>query len=285
MQHLKTFSIFESTQGLTQEQKDFLDNSTGAWTQWSLNPEGLVDVQGDFDCSFEGIRDFKGIRFGRVEGDFKCSNNELESLKGAPREVSGKFSLSSNSLATLEGAPQKVGGSFFCPDNNLISLKGAPQEVGGGFYCNNNVLTTLEGSPQEIGGNFYCYSNNLTTLEGAPQKVGGDFLCYQNDLTTLEGAPQTIGGEFNSSFVDVPVGQWSLGTLIEMYKNSTDQERKLLGTLVSPEALQVRIDANPERAAVELKSIVNLPEFKGLRWPESLKPEIDLLSDLDGVGL
>jgi len=262
MKHIKTFSIFESTQELTQEQKDFLDKYTDG--TWELNPEGLVDVQGDFYCSEEGLKNFKGIRFGLVSGYFVCSHNNL---------------------TTLEGAPREVGGDFYCNGNGLTTLKGAPRKVGGDFYCHRNVLTTLEGAPREVGGDFRCYYSNLTTLEGAPREVGGDFRCYYSNLTTLEGAPQTIGGEFYSDSVKVPRGQWSLGTLAEMYKGSTGQKKKLLGTLVSPEALQVRIDANPERAAVELKSIVHLPEFKGLRWPESLKSEINLLSDLDSVGL
>jgi hypothetical protein len=110
-------------------------------------------------------------------------------------------------------------------------------------------------------------------------------LCYYNNLTTLEGSPQTIGGKFNSDHIDVPKGQWSLQTLIEMYRESSGRKKEMLGTLVSPEVLQERIDANPERAAVELKSIVHLPEYKNLKWPESLKAEVDLLSDLDSVGL
>jgi len=241
MKHLKTFSIFESAGELIQEQKDFLDECTRG--TWALNPEGLVDVQGDFDCFDQGLKNFKGVRFGLVSGNFSCSVNDL---------------------TTLEGAPQKVGR---------------------GFYCYRNGLTTLEGAPQTVGGDFWCNGNVLTTLKGAPQEVGGDFWCYVNKLTSLEGAPQTIGGEFYSDSVKVPRGQWSLGTLAEMYKNSTGREKEMLGTLVSPEALQVRIDANPERAVVELKSIVNLPEFGGLKWPESLKAEVDLLSDLDSVGL
>ena len=220
MNHLKTFSIFESTQKLTQDQIDFLNEYTRG--TWELNSEGLVDVQGTFYCSWNGLTDFKGIRFGRVSGDFSCSRNNL---------------------------------------------------------------AALEGSPQEVGGYFFCEHNNLRTLEGAPQTVGWDFWCYDNKLTTLEGAPQTIGGKFNSDHIDVPTGKWSLQTLIEMYRELSGRKKEMLGTLVSTEALQKKIDANPEKAAVELKSIVHLPEFGGLRWPESLKTEVDLLSDLDSVGL
>jgi len=221
MKHIKTFSLFESVQILTPDQKDFLDKHTGG--TWSLNPStGLVDVEGDFDCSHEGLKDFLGVKFGKVSRNFNCSVNLL------------------------------------------TSLAGAPQTVGGAFYCTNNMLTSLAGAPKTVGGGFSCSSNNLTSLAGAPQTIGGGF--YSNDLI-------------------ISRGRWSLQTLIEMYRNSLGQEKKLLGTLVTSEALQKRIDANPERAAIELKSIVHLPRYQDLRWPESLKSEVDLLADLDGVGL
>jgi len=262
MKHLKTFSIFESTGELTQKQIDFLDNFTkGTWT---LNSEGLVDIQGNFDCSGEDLTDFRGIKFGRVSGNFYFYKNEFKSLEGVPKEV---------------------GGSFRCDQNNLVSLVGSPQKVKLNFSCQANNLVSLVGAPKEIGEDFICGQQDFVTLEGSPEKVGGFFSCIQNPLQSLKGAPKEIGGYFNIRYVDVPAGKWSLQTLAEMYRNSDGEKKKLLGTLVSPEALQKEIDANPERAAVDYKSIVHLPEFKGLKWPESLKTEVDLLSDLDSVGL
>jgi hypothetical protein len=42
--------LFESTQELTQEQKDWLDKCASG--TWQLNPQtGLVDVDWNFDCS------------------------------------------------------------------------------------------------------------------------------------------------------------------------------------------------------------------------------------------
>ncbi len=220
MKHIKTFSIFESSQGLIPEQEEFLNECTEG--TWRVNPEGLVDIEGRFSCSGKGLKDLKGIKFGRVTGDFICSSNSLK---------------------------------------------------------------TLEGAPQVVGGHFYCTYNSLETLEGAPRKVDGRFFCQDNPLQSLEGAPETIRGEFQSNELSVPEGQWSISTLVTMFLESSGVEKDLLGTLVSPEALQRRIDENPERAAIELKSIVGLPEYKSLKWPESLKGEVDLLSDLDRIGL
>ena len=84
---------------LTQEQIDWLDKCTkGSWT---LNPKtGLVNVKGNFICPHQGLKGFKGVKFGRVGGDFCCSYNQLTSL---------------------EGAPLKVGRNFFYCENNPVS--------------------------------------------------------------------------------------------------------------------------------------------------------------------
>src|SRR3990167_4307054 len=126
---------------------------------YTINNDLTVDVSGSVDISNLKLKNIP-IQFGKV-GDFYCYNNQLTSLKGAPKEV---------------------GGCFSCSDNQLASLKGAPKEVGGYFYCYNNQLTSLEGAPKEVGGNFYCYNNQLASLKGAPKEVGGGFSCSNNQL-------------------------------------------------------------------------------------------------------
>jgi len=195
MRHIQTFSLFESVQILTQDQKEFLDKCTIG--TWSLNPStGLVDVEGDFDCSRYDLKDFLGVRFGKVWGKFDCDSNYIKSLEGAPQTVRGGFSCSYNNLTYLEGAPQTVGGDFTCHGNKLTSLAGAPQTVGGRFSCSYNSLTSLEGAPKTVGGNFDCRNNSLTSLSGAPQTIGGDFECSTNNLKSLEGAPEIVGKDF-----------------------------------------------------------------------------------------
>ena len=169
MRHIKEFNqLFESQQGLTQEQKDWLDECVSG--TWSVNPQtGLVDVTGDFWMPKRNLVDFKGVKFGKVSGFFNCSDNSLTSLAGAPQSV-GKF--------------------FNCSDNSLTSLAGAPQEVGAGFNCSDNSLTSLKGAPQRVGSFFNCSDNSLSSLEGAPQWVGGDL--YFNDNTLSERAIKTV---------------------------------------------------------------------------------------------
>ena len=141
MRHIKEFNqLFENTQELTLEQKDWLDKCTKG--TYSFNPKtGLVDVDESFNCSRQGLSDFKGVRFGYVRGSFICFSNRLTSLEGAPRRVKEYFNCGNNQLTSLDGAPQSVGGSFDCSNNFLISLEGAPQKVGGEFYFFKNPIS------------------------------------------------------------------------------------------------------------------------------------------------
>ncbi len=180
--------MFESSVALTPEQMKWLNKCTKG--TWQLNPRtGLVDVNGSFDCSGQGLSDFKGVRFGKVEGGFYCENNQLTTLEGAPQEVGGSFDCENSQLTSLEGAPQKVEGYFSCSNNRLTTLEGAPQKVEGDFYCDNNQLTTLEGAPPKVEGDFSCENNNLVNLIGSPKRVSGSFWCRRNFLTSIEGAP------------------------------------------------------------------------------------------------
>ena len=90
---------------------------------WYLDPiTGLVNVEGCFDCSGQGLKDFKGIEFGVVTQGFDCSNNLLTNLIGAPRMM-GEF---------LDGekAANRGGNYFNCDNNLLTSLEGAPKIFG-----------------------------------------------------------------------------------------------------------------------------------------------------------
>ena len=204
---------------LTQEQRKWLNKCTKETyrfetyyrfntEKWTLNSKtGLVDVYGSFDCSKQGLSDFKGVKFGSVGEYFSCSENQLTSLEGAPQSVGEYFSCFENQLTSLEGAPQSVGeksqgggdGHFDCSYNRLTSLVGAPQKVKGHFWCCNNRLTSLVGAPQRVERDFYCENNRLISIEGAPQMFisfngipqtyyyydgpGGNFYCKGNPVS------------------------------------------------------------------------------------------------------
>ena len=267
MKHLVDFRVFESAgTGLTQMQEEFLNKYTKG--SWSYNSStGLVDVVGSFDCRYQGLRDFKGVRFGEVGGYFSCEGNQLTSLAGAP---------------------QKVRGSFYCQNNKLTTLEGAPQEVGGSFYCDTNQLTTLEGAPQEVGGNFSCSGNPLTTLKGAPQEVGGDFSCSGNPLTTLKGAPQEVGGSFYCGAFELGKGEWNHKGWLEILKNCKSEAQSLILTLLTPQNLNQEIQKDPAGMIIKLKEVWNDESFREIRsklvWPRGYEEEADLVGDLDDIG-
>ena len=158
---------------------------------YTINSKGEVDVNGDVILDYKNLTEFPSfIQFGTVKENFFCNNNNLTTLKGAPKKVGGGFECSYNKLTSLKGAPNEVGGYFDCSFNNLISLEGAPNVVNGYFNCSTNKLTSLKGAPRGVGGSFNCRNNKLTTLEGAPENVGDWFHCDNNKLTSLEGAPK-----------------------------------------------------------------------------------------------
>lgn len=162
---------------------------------WSINSEGLVDVDGGVYLSVKGLTKIP-LKFGNVTGDFDCNDNLLTSLEGSPREVGGSFYCASNQLTSLEGAPENLSGNFYCCDNQLTTLEGSPKEVGGYFNCSSNKLTTLEGGPKEVGGYFNCSDNQLTSLEESPKSVGHDFICSYNKLASLKGGPEVVIGSY-----------------------------------------------------------------------------------------
>jgi len=266
MKHLKTYQLFESRTGLTKGQEAFLNRYTSG--TWSYNPAtGLVDVEGDFDCSEKGAKTLRGVKFGKISGDFYCFRNNLTSLEGAPQEVGGGFSCSGNNLTSLEGGPQKVGGPFRCSGNKLTSLAGAPQEVGGDFNCSSNKLTSLEGAPQVVGGNFSCWGNgnNLTSLEGAPQEVSGDFKC---DAFELES--------------------FNLKGWLKVMKKGSPEAQKLILTIFSAKELNKEIQKDPAGMIMKLKEVWNDENFKEIRdklvLPKGYQDDMDLVGDLDDVG-
>ena len=106
MKYLKTYRVFEAEPAsiaLTEDQKVWLDECTTGI--WNLNSStGLVDVDGDFDCCSQGLKELKGVKFGKVSGNFFCDRNQLTTLVGAPKTVGGGFFCRENPVSeeTLE---------------------------------------------------------------------------------------------------------------------------------------------------------------------------------------
>ncbi len=145
MKHIKTYQLFEAIKDpLNREQIDWLNRCIDRNSNWRSSPGGFprqIEVFGDFNCSGQNLENFMGIVFEGVSGRFNCINNQLTSLKGAPRFVDTDFFCSGNQLTSLKGAPKSVGRNFSCSNNQLISLEGAPEKIGGSLRCSDNPVS------------------------------------------------------------------------------------------------------------------------------------------------
>ena len=108
---------------------------------WSLNSDGLVDVNGDVDLRSLFLNRIP-LKFGTVTGYFKCSFNKLTSLEGSPHTVGNHFICDSNKLTSLEGAPRKVGNAFSCEFNKIRSFEGLVN-INSYFYCGANPISKI----------------------------------------------------------------------------------------------------------------------------------------------
>ena len=183
--------------GLTDDQRKFLNKNTRG--TWSVNSEGLVDIEGYFYCGNEGLEDFLGIRFGKVGGNFSCRSNQLGTLEGSPREVGGNFDCGGNQLRTLEGAPRKVDGDFYCYGNPFISLEGAPKVIKGEFHFKNTIfrynlqsfLRRIDGiEPDEIS---LLLTHHFFTVDVIQEQItkNPDFPYYVSLVWNTEGFKKT----------------------------------------------------------------------------------------------
>ena len=102
---------------------------------YSINPDGSIDVDGSVYLSYNKLRELP-LKFNIVHGHFNCDGNQLTTLEGCPKEVSGSFSCYGNQLTTLVGCPEKVGGSYNCYINKLTSLDGYNGDYEK-LYCDN----------------------------------------------------------------------------------------------------------------------------------------------------
>ncbi len=194
MKNIKSLRVFEaSDEGTSEEIVDFLDACTKG--SWNYNPmTKKVSVDGDFDCSYQDLENFKGIKFSEVSGDFDCSDNDLKSLEGCPERVGKSFICSDNLLTDLKGGPFEVGMNYECSNNKLKSLDGAPDKVYGKFDCSWNKLTSLEGCPRIIYKSLDCSHNKLKSLEGRPDIVEKNLDCSFNSLDSFKSFPKFVKG-------------------------------------------------------------------------------------------
>ena len=166
MNHLK---LFESYQSESEVAKicDKYDISN-----WTLNSDGLVDVDGDVNL------------YGMI------SRESLVKLPLKFGEVTGHFTCNGNKLTTLEGAPHTIGGFLSCENNQLTSLEFAPKSVGRYFTCHSNSIRSFEGLGY-IKGDFWCRHNPVweiwDIINNKSNKFDNEKMDFFNDLDIIRG--------------------------------------------------------------------------------------------------
>ncbi len=76
-------------------------------------------IEGDLDLSGMKLKKLPDLSEVIVEGDFICSDNELESLRGRPKEIGGDFDFSRNNIQEIKWMPV-VKGAVIYEGNPLV---------------------------------------------------------------------------------------------------------------------------------------------------------------------
>jgi hypothetical protein len=141
-----------------------------------INDDLTVDVKNSVHLSWRQL-DVIPIQFGIIEGSFYCDNNELTTLKGAPKVIKLDFDCRNNYLTDLKGGPE-ITRDYNCPQNKLLSLKGSPKKVLGIFNCSyNDDLRSLKNGPKVVK-NLALVNNSIQINEPLNIKITNAFYHY-----------------------------------------------------------------------------------------------------------
>jgi hypothetical protein len=116
--------------------------------EWELNPKGEVIVKGDVDMSYLNLSDIP-YKFKYISGYFNCSNNQLTTLKNAPKEIGGGFNGDSNNLKNIKYLPK--------------CIRYLKEDIYSNYSFRANPLTTLEHIPKNIkdGCIYFSWSDEM----------------------------------------------------------------------------------------------------------------------------
>lgn len=91
------------------------------------------------------IKDNGKILFGDLTGQvynfgINVPREDLDSLKGSPKEVKQGFNVSKNNITSLEYGPEIVKGDYDISNNPITSLEYAPKLITGTLYCDGTKI-------------------------------------------------------------------------------------------------------------------------------------------------
>lgn len=243
-------------------------------------------------CHFKGFSDFSPF-------PTKMGNRLVA------QSVQNLKSLSGTSLNSGKKTEIKV---YYCWDLESLGddLPEEVKEINLSLYSARDKispLSSLKGSPKIVWEDFYVQNTRIRSFEGGPEKIGRRCHLSGNSLlTSLRGFPIDFDGVLVSDIIECwfsledrmkiitegiyspSPASWS-GTRSREIARATPLQREFVATSLPIDYIQDLIDQNPEKMAIVLKGVIKDPYFKGLKWPESLKGEVDLLSDLEDIGL
>ena len=124
---------------LTEEQFKFIINGIKDDVKWNLDENGLLNVEGSFNCSLiENFKGFNGLRFGKIQGNFIASNIGLVSLEGGPVYVGKDCRYENNKIVSTKFSPKFIGRNFYIQSNKIVCLEEFPESRSNSYY--NNTL-------------------------------------------------------------------------------------------------------------------------------------------------
>jgi hypothetical protein len=94
---------------------------------------------------------------------------------------------------------------------------------------------------------------------------------------------------FSCDAFRLEIGEWNMGSWLELLDTGSAEAKQLILSLVSPEEINKRIDKDPAGMAMMLKGVWNSERFRDVKnqlvWPKGFEKEADLVGDLGGIGL
>jgi hypothetical protein len=250
-----------------------------------------------------------------VKGSFKISSvvfgigpdfSKLPEFKG----FTYIYNIQGPGLKSLKGMKLKNGASLWIKDCSMLETveNNYPDYlesfiIGEGNTGNRALakISSIASSPRTVDEFGFC-GTSIKNLKGCPEKIYKSIDVRNNPLlNSLEGMPE----DFNGIILTDHFGcRFSIEDRIEMLVSGSVYERMRgekvpltkegMNLVISSfsggeegaaQAIQGMIDENPEKMAVQLKGFSKYPIFKKLIWPKNLQSEVDLLSDLEGIGL
>jgi hypothetical protein len=162
-------------------------------------------------------------------------------------------------------------------------------------------ISSIASSPRTVEEFAFC-GTSIKKLKGCPEKIYKSIDVRNNPLlNSLEGIPEDFNGIIKTDYfecrfsIEDRIGMLVSGSVYSWIKGEkvplTKEGMNLVissfsgGEEGAVQAIQEMIDENPEKMAIELKGFSKHPIFKKLTWPKNLQSEVDLLSDLEGIGL